>query len=347
MGTNKEHKYYNRQIVLDEVGIEGQKKLTDSNVLVIGAGGLGAPVLSYLVRSGVGNITIYDHDLIDETNLHRQVLFGPEDIGYNKALIAAKKLKKSNPYINIEHRETKFDEDVDISLFDIIIDCSDNFKTKYLAHDMAYKSKKVFSVASIHKFEGQVQLFDFNNFRDDSPCLRCLWNERPNDDCVETCEEAGVLGAVAGVIGSIQAMEIIKFILGLNCLENHQNLIVNLLDFSSMKIKITKDIHCPQCSKSHEKELRLDSDSAFEIDLKSALKNNYKIISLNSELQSNLIDVHSSNKNLMQDIVGYGVDIKLAIACRNGRSSLQLVKQLREIGINDILSISDSQKLLN
>ncbi len=320
-------KFYKRQIILDEVKEEGQKKLSDAKVLVIGAGGLGSPLLTYLAAAGVGHITICDDDIIDETNLHRQILFTPEDIGKNKAQIAKERITKQNPLINISIDTNSFDENTCIDRFDIIIDCTDNFNAKFLAHDQCFQKNKIFCVASIHKFEGQVQIFNFNSdvYSEFSPCMRCLWKEKPSSDCVETCAVAGVIGAVAGVVGTIQAMEIIKCILGMNHLKNNQNLLISLVDFSSMKITFSKEKECPLCG--DEKKNIFNTGSIFETTLVNALDQNFHIFDITRD-----IDIY-------QELDKIKDNKDIAIICKRGISSLKLVKELRKIGYSNSFSI--------
>jgi adenylyltransferase/sulfurtransferase len=341
MINNKD--YYNRQIKLHEIGEEGQKKLNNARVLVVGAGGLGSPVLNYLAIAGVGNITIYDHDTIDETNLHRQILFTPDDIGLNKAEVSKLKLSKINPLINIHANSTKFDTDVNISEYDIIVECTDSLKTKFGAHDLAFRHNKIFIVASLHKFEGQIQSFDFSINKSLSPCMRCLWGERPDETGVETCEEVGVLGAVSGVIGTMQALEVLKIILGMKRLTNEDNLILNLIDFNSVKLKLKKNKNCILCSKN--KKDFVETDEVFEINYDKAISENYLIVSL-VEQSKIKTDLTSSIDNIIKDTAYLQKDKKIAVVCNRGISSLNATNLLRENNFMNSYSIKGGlQKL--
>lgn len=322
--------YYKRQISLNEVGATGQEKLKESKVLVIGAGGLGSPLLTYLAAAGVGNITIYDNDLVDETNLHRQILFDPTDIGKIKSIIAKEKLSKKNPLVKIEAFTAPFDETASIDSYDIIVDCTDNLKTKFLAHDMSFQKNKVFCMASIHKFEGQIQFFNYKQRDKDSPCLRCLWKKRPSDDSIQSCAEAGVIGATAGVIGTIQASEVIKYILGLNYLSNNENLLINLIDFSSFKIKLSKNIDCPLCG-NNPKEIS-DYKEDFEIDSKSLIDSSYLIVNLTDQKLSFENCIHSSLEAIITDLKDQRKDKEIAVICMRGITSIKAVKALRDKG---------------
>ena len=248
--------FYSRQIILKDIGDEGQKKIFNSKVLIVGAGGLGNPVASYLAAAGIGEITILDFDKIEESNLNRQILFSPNEIGYNKANVLADKIKKQNPYIKISSLVEKIiPENCEETLkgFDIIVDCCDNFSTKFLLHDVCWFLKKNLVQASIYQYEGQIQVFNYSE-NINQGCLRCLWPSKPSQSCTGTCEEAGVVGAVAGTLGSIQAMEVIKIILNLGQSSINTTKTFNLLDFSIQKLKWKQNDQCPLCSKENGKK---------------------------------------------------------------------------------------------
>jgi len=203
---------YNRHIILSEVGQEGQEKLLKAKVLVVGAGGLGCPVLQYLTAAGIGTIGIIDFDVIEESNLQRQVLFGTSSIGKNKAIAAKERLKDLNPTITINDYPEKLTPRNALSLFenyDIIVDGTDNFSTRYLINDAAVLIKKPVVYAAIYKFEGQVSVFNYQN----GPSYRCLFPNPPKEGSIANCSEVGVLGVLTGIIGSMQANEVIKIIL--------------------------------------------------------------------------------------------------------------------------------------
>lgn len=214
MLQNNELRRYNRHIILPEFGLDKQNKLKEARVLVIGAGGLGCPILLYLTAAGVGNITILDSDVIDESNLQRQVLYSQNDIGKSKAQTAAQKLKEQNPYININAFVTdiNINNALDyITNHDIIIDGCDNFATRYLLNDACVIANKPLIFGSIYKFEGQVSVFNYNN----GPTYRCIYPEPPNPSEVPSCSEIGVIGVLPGIIGTLQATEAIKLICGI------------------------------------------------------------------------------------------------------------------------------------
>ncbi|MCE9614736.1 MAG: ThiF family adenylyltransferase [Lentisphaerae bacterium] len=242
--------FYRRQMALPEVGIAGQEKLRAARVLVVGAGGLGCPALSYLAAAGVGHLTVCDGDLVDATNLHRQVLFNAADVGRNKAEVAAERLRAQNPFITVtaltercapEHAREH------LKAFDVVLDCTDNFSSKFLIHDACYLERRPLVQASLYQFEGQLQVFRPGS---GAGCLRCLWPAVPEDGCVGTCADVGVLGVVAGVLGTLQATEALKVILGMPDVCDSHTLLVDVaaLDFR----RIARDRHprCPLCGEA-------------------------------------------------------------------------------------------------
>lgn len=206
-------KRYDRQISLDEIGIEGQQKLHNASILVIGAGGLGCPLLLYLAGAGVGRIGIIDHDIVDESNLHRQILYQITDIGKAKASVAATKLQLFNPDLQIVAYPFKLNSDNADSLieqYDLVIDGSDNFPTRYLVNDTCISTNKPLVFGSIFQFEGQVSVFNLNG----GPDYRSIYPEAPLPEDTGNCGESGVIGTLPGIIGSIMANEAIKIICG-------------------------------------------------------------------------------------------------------------------------------------
>ena len=204
---------YKRHIVLTEVGQQGQDKLTNANVLVIGAGGLGCPVLQYLTAAGIGTLGIIDFDVVEESNLQRQVIFGNSSIGQNKALAAKERLKDLNPTISIKAYPDKLTSKNVLELFesyDVIVDGTDNFETRYLINDAAILTQKPVVYGAIYKFEGQVSVFNYQN----GPSYRCLFPTPPKEGSIANCSEVGVLGVLPGIIGCAQANEVLKIILG-------------------------------------------------------------------------------------------------------------------------------------
>jgi len=235
---------YSRQIVLKDVGPSGQKKIIKSRVLVVGAGGLGCPVIDYLSRAGVGNIGIIDHDKINISNIHRQSLYNSRDIGKFKVSVLKKKIKLVNPQVKIkafkERIEKKNIEKI-FKNYDFIVDGSDNFKTKFLLNKYSIKYKKILIVGAISKMDGHIFTFDFKNKND--PCLKCFYQSEPSDEILN-CEFEGILGPVAGIVGSIQAIEILKKILNLSKKSNKKILILDLLNLNFRKAEFNKKKNC-------------------------------------------------------------------------------------------------------
>jgi len=235
---------YSRQIILKNVGIIGQKKINNSKVLIVGGGGLGCPIADYLSRAGVGTIAIADFDKINLSNIHRQSLFDSKDIGKYKVDIIKKKIKTINSFIKIKTYKKKITEknlNIIIKNFDIIVDGSDNFKTKFLLNKYSIKYKKILVVGAISKFDGHVFTFDFKN--NETPCLKCFYQSEPSDEILN-CEAEGIMGPVAGIIGNIQANEILKKILKIGQDLNKNILIINLLTLNFRKVKFKKRKNC-------------------------------------------------------------------------------------------------------
>ena len=225
---------FSRQMMVDEIGFKGQQKINNAKILVIGAGGLGCPVLQYLASCGVGTIGVIDFDKIEIHNLHRQILYGIEDIGKQKVVVAEEKLKKNYPHITIiSFNELLTEQNAEsvFSQFEIIVDGSDNFYTRYLVNDTCVELNKPLVYGSILNFEGQVSVFNVNGSKN----LRHIFPEFPNAEDVPNCDENGVLGALPAIIGSMMALETLKLIIGLPVLIN-QLLIIKTLNWEVKKI---------------------------------------------------------------------------------------------------------------
>lgn len=231
--TKEELIRYNRQMIVPEIGLKGQEKLSSAKVLVIGAGGLGCPALLYLSAAGVGTIGIIDFDRIELHNLHRQILYTTEDVGKSKAPTAAEKLKKQNPHTTIlvfDELLSETNSEKIISQFDIVVDGSDNFLTRYLVNDTCVELNIPLVYGSILKFEGQVALFNYKGGKN----LRDLFPEPPNEEDVPNCDENGVLGTLPGIIATMMAQETLKLIVGEEVLKNQ------LLIFDTKEWSLTK-----------------------------------------------------------------------------------------------------------
>jgi adenylyltransferase/sulfurtransferase len=239
---------YSRQIVLKDVGVVGQKKIRSSKVLIVGAGGLGCPIVDYLSRAGVGTIGIADFDKVNLSNIHRQNLYNSKDIGKYKVDVVKEKIKSINPFTKIKTYKKKItNKNLNnvIKSFDIIVDGSDNFKTKFLLNKYSIKHKKNLIVGAISKFDGHVFTFDFKDKK--TPCLRCFYQSEPSDEILN-CEAEGIMGPVAGIIGNIQANEVLKKILKIGKDLNKNILIINLLTLNFRKVAFKKNKNC-SCKK--------------------------------------------------------------------------------------------------
>ena len=232
---------FSRQIVLKDIGASGQKKIIQSKVLIIGMGGLGCPVAEFLTRAGVGTLGIIDYDNVDLSNIHRQSLYNVSDIKKSKVLVAKKKLKKINSKTNIICHKIRIDKNnlkKIIKEYNYIVDGSDNFETKFLINDTCKKFKKFLVTGAISKFNGHIFTFDFKDIK--TPCIRSFFQEKKISDDILNCEYEGVLGTVAGIIGTIQANEILKKILNIGENLNGYILILDLLNLNFRKVKLNK-----------------------------------------------------------------------------------------------------------
>src|SRR5438445_793019 len=244
--TNDEFKRYSRHLIMPEVGVDGQRRLKAAKVLCIGAGGLGSPVAMYLAAAGVGTLGLVDFDVVDFSNLPRQILHGTPDVGRSKLASARERLNAINPEVRIETYETALSSQNALDLFapyDVIVDGTDNFPTRYLVNDACVLLDKPNAYGSIFRFEGQASVFGMK----EGPCYRCLYPEPPPPGLVPSCAEGGVLGVLPGVVGTIQAMETIKLILGIGEPLVGRFLIFDALRMKFRELKLRKDPDCPVC----------------------------------------------------------------------------------------------------
>lgn len=242
----KELRRYSRHLALPEVGEEGQRRIKAARVLVVGAGGLGSPAALYLTAAGVGKLGLIDFDEVDETNLQRQVLHGTGSVGISKLVSAKHRLEDLNPNVAVETFETRLSSDNALEIFggyDVVVDGSDNFPTRYLANDACVLSGLPYVYGAVFRFEGQASVMATR----DGPCYRCLFQEPPPPGLVPTCAEAGILGAVPGIIGSIQALETLKWILGCGDSLAGRLLLFDGLESSFRYLRLYKDPQCPVC----------------------------------------------------------------------------------------------------
>jgi adenylyltransferase/sulfurtransferase len=346
---------YSRQILLPEFGIEGQQKLKASKVLVIGAGGLGSPVLLYLAAAGVGTIGIVDFDAVDESNLQRQILFSTEDVGKSKAVMASKRVKKLNPFISVqifkEYLSSKNALGI-INQYDLVIDGSDNLPTRYLVNDACVLLNKPLIYGAIFQFEGQVSVF--NELMKDgsrSPNYRDLFPEPPPPEMVPSCSEGGVLGVLPGIIGSMQANEAIKVITGMGTTLNGRLLLFDALDFSIRFIKIK--------SNPERKEIKALID--YEEFCNPARHKKGKEVSpteakklISTQIEIQVVDVREPFEFEMGNIGGVNIPLKaleqnlekikkekpVIVLCKSGGRSSQAVTKLNTLGYSTVMNLT-------
>ncbi|CAM1346459.1 molybdopterin-synthase adenylyltransferase MoeB [Tenacibaculum crassostreae] len=282
MLTTEEQKQYNRHIILDKIGKEGQLKLKKAKALVIGAGGLGCPVLQYLTAAGIGRIGIIDDDVVSQSNLQRQILYTIEDIGNSKAETASKRLSKLNPFVQFNVYKEKLTVVNAVALFkqyDVIVDGSDNFATRYLTNDAAVLTNKPLVYGAIFKFEGQVSVFNYK----ESATYRCLYPNPPKPEESPNCSEIGVLGVLPGIIGGLQANEVIKIICGIGDVLVNKLLMYDTLSMRQMILKFEKT--------KRAEVTELDDDYEFFCGIKKAA-NEITQEELQNKLSNyNLLDV--------------------------------------------------------
>ena len=244
-----EEKRYSRHLIIPDVGMTGQKRLKNAKVLVVGAGGLGSPALLYLAAAGVGTLGIVDFDVVDESNLQRQIIHGVSDVGHLKAESARDSIREINPYVNVVLHTERLDSDNAMEIFapyDLIVDGTDNFATRYLVNDAAVLLGKPYVWGSIYRFDGQASVF----WAEHGPCYRCLYPEPPPPGMVPSCAEGGVLGVLCASIGSIQVNEAIKVIAGIGEPLVGRLMIYDALEMSYRTVQVRKDPECPVCGKN-------------------------------------------------------------------------------------------------
>ena len=339
---------YARQIALDEVGVEGQRRLADARVLVIGAGGLGSPALMYLAAAGVGHLGICEGDRLEASNLHRQVLYRRSQIGESKARVAAQQLQALNPDVEIAVTDVSLDADNVESLFnqhDLVLDCTDNLKLKFLINAAALKTRTPVVFASVYQYEGQLHVFDP---RAGTPCLRCVWPREPSE--APTCNEAGVLGPVPGVFGSLQAMEALKQLLSLPGQLRGELLMLDLLSYRSTKITAARLADCEVCSHPADAiELpRPDElETALDLDLSGVdpdARDDYVVIDIREADEvsarplTSLPHRHIAMSSFPLEDPPIETDRQYLLCCASGNRSRTLAVELRRRGFPAVYS---------
>ena len=348
---------YNRHIILSEIGQDGQDKISNAKVLVIGAGGLGCPVLQYLTAAGVGTLGIIDFDVVELSNLQRQILFGTSTLGKNKAIAAKERLQDLNNTNTINAYPEPLTYQNALELFqqyDIIIDGSDNFETRYLVNDACIITNKPLVFGAIYKFEGQVSVFNYN----DGPSYRCLFPKPPQKDTVPSCSDIGVLGVLPGIIGSMQANEVLKMILGLGDVLSGKLLCYNALKskITTLKVKRNKTIiQSVLDEKQQFKNKQINIDCLNEIDtisISDVLQNdNIQFIDVrecHEQPKVTAVKVTSIPLSSLEDLINK-VDTtkKKIIFCQSGMRSKKAVNQLKTLNVKNCFSLIEGANEIN
>jgi sulfur-carrier protein adenylyltransferase/sulfurtransferase len=343
--NTEELKRYDRHIILPEIGLEGQQKLKQAKVLVIGAGGLGCPVLQYLTAAGIGTLGIVDDDKVEESNLQRQILYNTNDLGKPKAEVAAEKLKAQNPFcvFNVYRQRLTITNAIDIiSQYDIVLDGSDNFQTRYLVSDTCVMLNKPLVFGSIFKFEGQVAVFNYKH----SATYRCLFPEPPKAEEVPNCSDIGVLGVIPGIVGLLQANEVIKMITGIG-----EVLAGKLLRFDALTMnfetfefsldpenqKINSFANYDQFCGVSVKEI-----SVAELKEKLRLNERIQIIDVREPAEYEVKNIGALSiplRLLIENLDKIEKDIPVIVHCQGGSRSKRAVALLQENGFDNAISL--------
>jgi molybdopterin/thiamine biosynthesis adenylyltransferase/rhodanese-related sulfurtransferase len=359
--SNDEILRYSRHLIMPEVGMEGQQKLKAAKVLCIGAGGLGSPLAFYLTAAGVGTLGLVDFDVVDYTNLQRQIIHTTDDVGRKKLDSAADKLKAINPYLNLKTYETKLTSANALDLFrefDIIADGTDNFPTRYLVNDACVLTGKANVYGSIFRFEGQASVFA----TEEGPCYRCLYPEPPPPGLVPSCAEGGVLGILPGLVGVIQATETIKLILGQGDSLIGRLLLVDALGMKFRELKLRKNPACPACGKNRTITKLIDYEEFCGIRGQEEPAGNdvpaITVQDLKKKLDAKadifILDVREPHEYQICNLKGYLIPVgdlpkrvneldssrEIIAHCRSGVRSAKAVNFLRRSGFKKVYNLT-------
>lgn len=300
--STEEYQRYSRHLILPEVGIEGQRKLKNARVLTIGTGGLGSPLGLYLAAAGVGTLGIVDFDVVDQSNLQRQIIHGTKDVGRPKIASAKERLNDINPNVNIEAFETRLTSDNALELFrefDVVVDGTDNFQTRYLVNDAAVLTGKPNVYGSIFRFEGQASVF----WAEKGACYRCLYPEPPPPGLVPSCAEGGVLGVLPGIVGTIQANEVLKVILGAEGILLNRLLLFDAWTMKFRELKLRKNPNCDLCGDNATIKELIDYDAFCGLNAPAEISREFEEITatdlsnwINEEVDLQIIDVREPHE---------------------------------------------------
>ena len=359
--SNDEIARYSRHLIMPEVALDGQKKLKAARVLTVGTGGLGSPLALYLAAAGIGTLGIVDFDVVDESNLQRQIIHGTSDVGRPKVESARDKIKDINPNVEVVVHEEALTSENALSIFadyDVIVDGTDNFPTRYLVNDACVLLGKPNVYGSIFRFEGQASVF----WAEEGPCYRCLYPEPPPPGLVPSCAEGGVLGILPGAIGVVQATEAVKLILGIGEPLIGRLMLYDALGMSFREMKLRKDPGCPICGENPTVTELIDYEEFCGIPQANAAeeKNGVPEITV-SELKSkldngepiNVLDVREPHEyevanigvklvplgELPQRLAEFDRDENFAVHCKTGGRSARAVKLLQDAGFGNVYNV--------
>jgi sulfur-carrier protein adenylyltransferase/sulfurtransferase len=354
---------YSRHLILPEVGLEGQKKIRSASVLCIGAGGLGSPIIMYLAAAGVGTLGVADFDSVELSNLQRQILHGSPDVGRPKTQSAKESIHRLNPGVRVVLHHTRLTSENALGIvrpYDIVVDGTDNFPTRYLTNDACVLLRKPNVYGSIYRFEGQASVFAPHL---GGPCYRCLYPEPPPPGTVPSCAEGGVLGVLPGLIGIIQATEILKLILGKGTSLLNRLLLVNALDMQFRELKLRRDPQCPLCGHNptitqlidyqafcgvtaQPTDTPMHPDEVTVHDLKQALDNpklGIQVLDVREPHEHQIARIDGARlvplSTLPQRLNEFDPNASYYIHCKAGGRSLKAVQFLREQGFKNLKSV--------
>jgi sulfur-carrier protein adenylyltransferase/sulfurtransferase len=361
--TVEEVRRYSRHLIIPDVGKTGQRRLKNAKVLVVGAGGLGSPALLYLAAAGVGTLGIIDFDVVDESNLQRQIIHGQSDIGRPKAVSAMESIREVNPLVNVVLHEERLDSDNAMQIFgpyDLIVDGTDNFATRYLVNDACVLLGKPYAWGSIYRFDGQASVF----WAEYGPCYRCLYPEPPPPGMVPSCAEGGVLGVLCASIGSIQVTEAIKLITGIGEPLAGRLMIYDALEMTYRTVKVRKDPECPVCGKNptitelidYEEFCGVVSEDAQQAAAGSTITATELKGMLDREEDIFLIDVREPNEYEIVSIPGAVLipkgeflsgaalerlpqDKRIVLHCKTGVRSAEALAVVKDAGFSDAVHV--------
>jgi molybdopterin/thiamine biosynthesis adenylyltransferase/rhodanese-related sulfurtransferase len=328
---------YSRQLQLKEIGAKGQAALARARVLVIGLGGLGSPVIQYLAGAGVGYLGLVDADVLDASNLHRQPVYALSEVGEPKVNLARAAVTAINPSVQVETHGARLNAGNALELirgYDIVVDCSDNFRTKYLINDAAVLAQKPAVFASVYQYEGQLQVYKPDL---EFACLRCIWPEPQADGVVGNCAEAGVLGPVPGAFGSLQALLTLKILLQMDGQLAGELLLLDFTNFSSLKIKAPRRVECVAPACAHIRELTRD-DPSIEIALGSlaaAVERGFEVIDIRTAEEVAARPTGARHIPMADLLANPGLlepAREVLLVCATGKRSLAAARELRKRG---------------